>query len=197
MCKRSFHTPKRFSYVGPDLAFGSVTPFPVCLTLVGSASVSCSHLAAFNLHLAQQSFQFVGFRARSLRNESFTNNTCKEHNNSDGLQPSTKSRATNLLAHSVTFRSNSKKLYSEHPCNSLRCTSAASHFDRLRPYTVPAKYVDIPPLRGSEDELWTKEPDGETERFVQEALLDFLGDDARLVFNFLSQVDLRGSEKTC
>ncbi|CAK9058079.1 unnamed protein product [Durusdinium trenchii] len=49
---------------------------------------------------------------------------------------------------------------------------AESALDRLRPYTVPAKYVDIPPLRGSE-----------------EALLDFLGDDARLVFNFLSQVE--------
>jgi len=43
---------------------------------------------------------------------------------------------------------------------------------RLRPYTIPAKYVDIPPLRGSE-----------------EALLDFLGDSANLVFNFLSKVE--------
>ena len=49
---------------------------------------------------------------------------------------------------------------------------AESALDRLRPYTVPAKYVDIPPLRGAE-----------------EALLDFLGEDSKLVFNFLSRTE--------
>ncbi|CAE7924125.1 unnamed protein product [Symbiodinium necroappetens] len=50
---------------------------------------------------------------------------------------------------------------------------AASALDRLRPYTIPAVYVDIPPLRGAED-----------------ALLAFLGPEVlRLVFNFLSEVE--------
>ncbi|CAJ1327634.1 unnamed protein product [Effrenium voratum] len=49
---------------------------------------------------------------------------------------------------------------------------AGSALDRLRPYTIPAKYLDIPPLRGAED-----------------ALLDFLSSDAGLVFNFLSKVE--------
>ncbi|CAJ1450245.1 unnamed protein product, partial [Effrenium voratum] len=49
---------------------------------------------------------------------------------------------------------------------------AGSALDRLRPYTIPAKYLDIPPLRGAED-----------------ALLDFLGSETGLVFNFLSKVE--------
>ncbi|CAL1134849.1 unnamed protein product [Cladocopium goreaui] len=49
---------------------------------------------------------------------------------------------------------------------------ADSALDRLRPYTIPAKYLDIPPLRGAE-----------------EALLDFLGENSGLVFNFLSKVE--------
>lgn len=43
--------------------------------------------------------------------------------------------------------------------------------DRLRPFVVPAEYIDIPPLRGGED-----------------ALVALLGEDAPLVGNFLSQL---------
>eukprot|EP00929_Paragymnodinium_shiwhaense_P115397 TRINITY_DN8423_c0_g2_i1.p1 TRINITY_DN8423_c0_g2~~TRINITY_DN8423_c0_g2_i1.p1 ORF type:complete len:481 (+),score=168.83 TRINITY_DN8423_c0_g2_i1:84-1526(+) len=46
----------------------------------------------------------------------------------------------------------------------------SSALDRLRPYTIPAEYIDIPPLRGSE-----------------EALKHFLQEDAGLVLNFLSE----------
>eukprot|EP00401_Gymnodinium_catenatum_P029044 CAMPEP_0117512718 /NCGR_PEP_ID=MMETSP0784-20121206/29179_1 /TAXON_ID=39447 /ORGANISM="" /LENGTH=442 /DNA_ID=CAMNT_0005308453 /DNA_START=92 /DNA_END=1416 /DNA_ORIENTATION=+ len=45
----------------------------------------------------------------------------------------------------------------------------SSALDRLRPFTIPTEYIDIPPLRGSED-----------------ALRSMFGEDASLVFNFLS-----------
>ncbi|CAK9117529.1 unnamed protein product [Durusdinium trenchii] len=79
-----------------------------------------------------------------------------------------------MLSSSISLSCGSSLLNSAFAQRSWRAAAvmAESALDRLRPYTVPAKYVDIPPLRGSE-----------------EALLDFLGDDARLVFNFLSQVE--------
>lgn len=61
----------------------------------------------------------------------------------------------------------------EQRCWRAAALMAASALDRLRPYTIPAVYVDIPPLRGAED-----------------ALLAFLGPEVlRLVFNFLSEVE--------
>ncbi|CAK0904309.1 unnamed protein product, partial [Prorocentrum cordatum] len=55
-------------------------------------------------------------------------------------------------------------------CDRAADVLAASALDRLRPFTVPAEYTDIPPLRGAED-----------------ALNDLLGADSRLAVNFLSQ----------
>jgi len=73
----------------------------------------------------------------------------------------------------ATASSGAQNRADDERCWRAAALMAATALDRLRPYTIPAKYVDIPPLRGAED-----------------ALLDFLGPDAsKLVFNFLSQVE--------